>query len=156
MKTGIGQDSHRFDFDNKQKKLILGGVVFNDCPPLLGNSDADVVLHSITNAVSGVTCVNILGAVSDDMCLNRGIKDSAEYLRESLKYLGNLKIVHVSVSIECKLPAISPHISAMRNKIAGLLGLSENCVGITATSGEGLTPFGRGQGIQVISCVTAE
>jgi len=55
MKVGIGQDSHRFDFDNKDKKLVLGGVVFEGHPPLDGNSDADVVLHSITNAVSGVT-----------------------------------------------------------------------------------------------------
>ena len=87
MKVGIGQDSHKFDFDNKDKKLILGGIVFEDCPPLDGNSDADVVLHSLTNAVSGVTCVNILGEISDDMCFKQGIKDSKEYLKEALKYL---------------------------------------------------------------------
>ena len=56
MKVGIGQDSHKFDFKNKSKRLILGGITFEGYPGLLGNSDADVVLHAITNAVSGITC----------------------------------------------------------------------------------------------------
>ena len=85
MKVGIGQDSHRFDFSCTNKKLILGGVVFEGSLPLEGNSDADVILHSITNAISGVTCVNILGKVSDEMCLNQGITDSKEYLEGSFK-----------------------------------------------------------------------
>lgn len=154
MRVGIGQDSHRFDFDDKDKKLILGGVVFEGCPPLLGNSDADVILHSITNAISGVTCVNILGKVSDEMCLNQGMKDSREYLKEALKYLNNSKISHVSISIECLIPKISPKIPELRKSISGLLGISESSVGITATTGEGLTQFGEGKGIQVFSCIT--
>lgn len=156
MKVGIGQDSHRFDFEDKNKKLILAGVVFEDCPPLQGNSDADVVLHSITNAISGVTCVNILGKVSDEMCLGQGITDSKEYLKAALKHLGNQKIVHVSISIECLVPKISPSIPKMRSSISRLLNIPESCVGITATSGEGLTQFGQGQGIQVFSCVTVK
>lgn len=72
MKVAIGQDSHSFDFSkNTDKKLILGGVVFENHVPLLGNSDADVILHSLTNAISGITCVNIIGKVSDDMCKSR-------------------------------------------------------------------------------------
>lgn len=154
MKVGIGQDSHRFDINNKEKKLVLGGVVFDGHPPLEGNSDADVILHSITNAISGVTCVNILGKISDEMCLKHGITDSAAYLREALKYLGDSKIAHVSISIECLTPKITPRIPEIRKSISNLLGIPENCVGITATTGEGLTAFGRGEGIQVISCVT--
>jgi len=154
MKVGIGQDSHRFDFNNKEKKLILGGVVFEDCPPLEGNSDADVILHSITNAISGVTCVNILGEISDDMCLNKGIIDSREYLKKALKYLKESKIVHVSISIECLIPKITPKIPEIRSSISKLLGVPENCIGINATTGEGLTQFGQGKGIQVFSCIT--
>lgn len=156
MKVGIGQDSHRFDFDDKDKKLILGGILFEDCPPLSGNSDADVVLHSITNAISGVTCVNILGKISDDLCLNKGIKDSTIYLKEALKYLKGRKIVHVSISIECLAPKITPKIPEMRSSISKLLDIPEDSVGITATTGEGLTQFGQGKGIQVFSCVTIE
>ncbi|MEZ5671534.1 MAG: 2-C-methyl-D-erythritol 2,4-cyclodiphosphate synthase [Thiotrichaceae bacterium] len=78
VKTGIGQDSHRFveTVDNVSRKLILGGVVFENDPPLQGNSDADVVLHALTNAISGITGVNILGAVSDKLCLEQAITDS--------------------------------------------------------------------------------
>ncbi|NJD01743.1 MAG: 2-C-methyl-D-erythritol 2,4-cyclodiphosphate synthase [Ruminiclostridium sp.] len=154
MKVGIGQDSHRFDFDDKEKKLILGGVHFKDHPPLKGNSDADVILHSITNAISGITCVNILGEISDDMCLNRGITDSKAYLAEALKHLRDSKIVHVSISIECLTPKITPRILEIRKSLSELLVIPETCIGMTATTGEGLTQFGQGLGIQVFSCVT--
>lgn len=154
MKVAIGQDSHRFDFENKEKKCILGGILFEETPGLLGNSDADVVLHSLTNAVSGITCKNILGKISDDMCLS-GIKNSEEYLKEALKYLEN-KIVHVSISIECKVPKITPKIEEMRKNIARILNIEENSVGITATTGEELTEFGKGNGVSVFSCITVE
>lgn len=156
MKVGIGQDSHRFDFNNKDKKFILGGVVFEDCPPLEGNSDADVILHSITNAISGVTCVNILGKVSDEMCFGLGITDSSQYLKEALKHLNGSKIVHVSISIEGLIPKISPKIPEIRESLSKLLEIPANCIGITATTGEGLTQFGQGKGIQVFSCVTVD
>ena len=52
MKVAIGQDSHRFDFENKEKELRLGGVIFEGAPAPAANSDGDVVLHAITNAVS--------------------------------------------------------------------------------------------------------
>ena len=154
MKVAIGQDSHRFDFEDKNKKLVLGGIVFENSTPLSGNSDADVVLHSITNAVSGITCKNILGKIADDMC-KAGITDSEEYLKEALKYL-NEKIVHLSISIECKTPKISPKIEDMRKNIARILNISENSVGITATTGEELTEFGKGNGISVFSIITVE
>ncbi|MEN8905773.1 MAG: 2-C-methyl-D-erythritol 2,4-cyclodiphosphate synthase [Clostridiales bacterium] len=154
MKVGIGQDSHRFDLENTEKRLVLGGVLINNAPALLGNSDGDVVLHSITNAISGVTCVNILGKVADEMCLNDGITDSKYYLFEALNYLESMKITHVSISIECQTPKISNHIDEMRSNISELLSLPRTCVGITATSGEGLTQFGKGYGIQVFSCIT--
>lgn len=156
MKVGIGQDSHRFDFEDKEKKLILGGVVFDDAPPLEGNSDADVILHSITNAISGVTCVNILGPISDDLCLNKGIKDSKVYLKEALKYLKDSRILHLSISIECLIPKITPKIPELRKSLSELLNMPENSIGITATTGEGLTAFGQGKGIQVFSCITVE
>ena len=154
MKVAIGQDSHRIDYENKGKKLMLGGIEFDEEYSLNGNSDADVVLHSITNAVSGITCKNILGKVSDDMCKS-GITDSEEYLKEALKYLDD-RIVHLSISIECLVPKISPRIEEMRKNIARILNISENQIGITATTGEGLTEFGKGNGISVFSCITVE
>lgn len=155
MKVGIGQDSHKIDYNNPNKKLILAGVEFEDKISLIANSDGDVVLHAITNAVSGVTCKNILGEIADEMCNIRGIKNSEEYLKEALKYL-NTPIEHISISIECKIPKISPKIEAMRENIARILGINRNCVGITATSGEELTEFGKGNGINVFACITVK
>lgn len=154
MKVAIGQDSHRIDYENKNKKLMIGGIEFKEEYSLNGNSDADVVLHAITNAVSGITCKNILGKISDDMCKN-GITDSEEYLKEALKYL-NENIVHLSISIECKVPKISPKIDDMRKNIARILNISENSIGITATTGEGLTEFGKGNGIYATAIITTD
>lgn len=155
MRVGLGQDSHRFADRKSPGKLILGGVVFPGEPLLEGNSDADVVLHSITNAISGVTCINILGDTADKMCLDQGIKDSSAFVRKAMESL-NGRIAHLSVAIECKTPVISPFIPKMRARISEILDIPPECVGITATSGEGLTDFGRGLGIQVFSCVTVE
>lgn len=155
MKVGIGQDSHRFKETSEEKKLVLGGVEFEDQLSMDANSDGDVVLHAITNAISGVTCQNILGKISDEMCLKQGILDSEAYVKEALKYL-NGRIVHLSISIECKVPKISPKIEEMRKKIARILQIGENSVGITATSGEGLTECGKGKGISVFACITVE
>ena len=155
MKVAIGQDSHRIDYNNSSKKLILGGIEFEEDYSIIANSDGDVVLHAITNAVSGITCKNILGDITDDMCNEKGIKNSEEYLKVALKYLKE-KIIHVSISIECKLPKINPKVERMRKNIARILNINKNCVGITATSGEGLTEFGKGNGINVLVCITVE
>lgn len=154
VKVAIGQDSHRIDYENKTKKLILGGIEFKEEYSLKGNSDADVVLHAITNAISGITCKNILGKVSDEMCEN-GNTNSEAYLKEALKYLNN-EIVHLSISIECKTPKITPKIEEMREHIANLLCVDKKCIGITATTGEELTEFGKGNGINVFACITVE
>lgn len=154
MKVAIGQDSHRIDYENTSKKLILGGVEFEEKFSLLANSDGDVVLHAITNAVSGITCKNILGKVADDMCKN-GIIDSEEYLKEALKYLDE-KIIHLSITIECKIPKITPKVDAMRENIARILNIKQTSIGITATTGEGLTECGKGNGISVFACITVE
>jgi 2-C-methyl-D-erythritol 2,4-cyclodiphosphate synthase len=133
---------------------MLGGIEFENHPALEGNSDADVVLHALTNAISGVTCVNIIGACSDKLCLQSGITDSSVYLLESIKYLNGLKIIHISISIECLSPKISGKIEKMRTRISELLSLPTNCIGITATTGEGLTQFGQGMGIQCFCIIT--
>lgn len=153
MKAAIGQDSHRFE-EGYGKPLILGGVVFSGEVGLLANSDGDVVLHAITNAVSGITGRNILGRVADEMCQS-GVTDSAEYLREALKSLEG-RIVHLSISMECLRPKISPMIPAMQEKIAELLGVEPAAIGITATTGEGLTDCGKGLGISVLCILTVE
>jgi 2-C-methyl-D-erythritol 2,4-cyclodiphosphate synthase len=154
VRTGLGQDSHRFETAPSGKELRLAGVFFEGEEALEGNSDADVVLHALCNAISGVTGRNVLGAVSDAMS-NAGVNDSREYVKEALKSLGSLRLTHVSISLECARPKITPKIGAMREALAELLSLAVLDIGITATSGEGLTAFGRGEGIQALVIVTA-
>lgn len=153
MRAAIGQDSHRFE-EHPGKPLILGGVVFPGETGLLANSDGDVVLHAVTNAVSGITGQNILGKTADEMC-RAGITDSAEYLKAALGSLEG-RVVHLSISMECLRPMISPMIPQMRAKIAALLGVAPTAIGITATTGEGLTDCGRGLGIAVLCILTVE
>lgn len=157
MKVSIGQDSHRFDLLETEKKCILGGVIFDGAPALSANSDGDVVLHAITNAVSGITCRNILGPIADKMCQS-GITDSREYLKVAMEDLAGLgyRASHISVSIECKKPKIFPRLEEMRRSIGSLLDLAPESVGITATTGEGLTECGSGYGISVLCILTVE
>ena len=154
MRVAIGEDSHRIDYENKDKKLILGGVIFDENYSLFGNSDSDVIYHSLTNAISGITTVNILGKKADEMC-KRGITDSKEYLLEALSYL-KYKITHVSISIECKVPKITPKIEEIRDNISSILNLDRSEIGITATTGEGLTGMGKGEGIFVTTIIVTE
>lgn len=156
FKTAIGQDSHRFEPEGSAKPLMLGGVEIPGYPGLKGNSDADVILHAITNAVSGISGVNILGKTADDLCLNKGITDSRVYLKKALDTLTNYKIVHLSLSVEGKRPNLEPHINDIKKSLAALLSLSPLDIGLTATTGEGLSEFGRGNGIQVFALIMVQ
>ena len=122
--------------------------------PISANSDGDVVYHAITNAISGYTGVNILGGEADKLCLEKGIKDSAVYLKKGLEYLKDASIIHCSITIECLRPKLMPHIPAMKESVGNILGIPASSVGITATTGEGLTGFGKGEGIQVFVILT--
>ncbi|MDQ3001885.1 MAG: 2-C-methyl-D-erythritol 2,4-cyclodiphosphate synthase [Fibrobacterota bacterium] len=156
FKVGIGQDSHRIQEPAAGKALVLGGVALNESYALEGNSDSDVVLHAVTNALSGITGKPILGPVADGMC-KAGISDSAAYLQKALEDLDAMgyRITHVSVTLECGRPKILPLLPAMTARVAELLSLGPEDVGITATSGEGLTDFGKGLGIQAFAIATA-
>lgn len=154
IKTGLGLDSHRFVEGDLDKPFILGGVVFDDAPALSGNSDADVILHAVTDAISGVTGVTVIGAVADAMCRS-GITDSREYLKVALESLGAWQLSHVSIALECLRPKIDPKVPALRESIAGLLGIEVSDVCITATTGERLNDVGSGLGIHATVIVTA-
>jgi len=152
IKTGLGQDSHQFE-KTSGKDLVLAGVKFDYPFGLNGNSNADVVFHSITNSISSITGKNILGDVADQLA-KKGKKDSSKYLQIALEDLGDWKINHIAVALECAKPRISNHVEAMKESIANICKINESDVGITATSGEGLTSFGRGEGIQAITIIT--
>lgn len=156
VRTGIGQDSHRFLPSDSTKPCIIGGLIFNDTPGFHANSDGDVVLHAICNAISSLTGILILGNIADDLCLKDGITDSEVYLIEAMKTLGQQRVTHVAVTIEAKKPKIKNRLIEMRQNIARIMHLDISQVGITATSGEGLTDFGCGDGAQAFAIVTTQ
>ncbi len=155
VRTGIGQDSHRFLSPDSSKPCVIGGIAFEEVPGFNANSDGDVVLHAICNAISSLTGILILGNIADDLCLKDGITDSEVYLIEAMKTLGNQKISHVALTIEGKKPKLKDRLGEMRHNIARIMSLDVSQVGITATSGEGLTDFGCGDGIQAFAIVTS-
>jgi len=153
-RTGIGQDSHRFLNTDSSKPCIISGIVFENVPGLSADSDGDVVFHAICNSITSVTGENILASVAKDLCLNKGITDSKIYLEKANDSLKNQKIVHIAISIEAKRPKLQKKIDQMKQKISQILKLDISQIGITATSGDGLTDFGCGDGIQAFCIIT--
>jgi 2-C-methyl-D-erythritol 2,4-cyclodiphosphate synthase len=156
VRTGLGQDSHRFLPADSSKPCVLAGVIFEDTPGFKANSDGDVVYHAICNAITSLTGVLILGGIADDLCLKDGITDSQVYLEEAVTTLGNQTISHLAVSLEGKRPLFKPHLMEMRVNIAKVLKIDVSQVGITATSGEGLTDVGCGEGVQCFCVLTTQ
>lgn len=153
----IGQDSHRFlegEFDSETNSIMLGGFPVPHTRKFSANSDGDVILHAITNAISGYTTVNVLGGIADKLCLEDGIMDSSVFIKEAMKDMGDAKITHISLTIECLRPKLKKYIPEIRNSISSIVGIKPERIGITATTGEGLTDFGKGEGIQVFACLT--
>ncbi len=152
--TGLGQDSHEFG-TNENKPLIIGGVTIPGYPGFLANSDGDIVFHAITNAISSITTINILGTVADDLCRG-GVVDSEVYLSLALNDLAPWKISHVSISIEGQTPKLAPYIDEIRASVSRVLEITHKDVGITATTGENLSAFGRSQGMQALVIITCQ
>ena len=156
VRTGIGQDSHRFLTTDSTKPCVIAGLVFEEDPGFNANSDGDVVFHALCNAISSLTGILILGGLATDLCLKDGITDSEVYLKLALKTLGKQKISHVAITIEAKKPKFKPRIDEMRANIARVLELELSQVGLTATTGEGLTYFGCGDGVQAFAIITTQ
>jgi 2-C-methyl-D-erythritol 2,4-cyclodiphosphate synthase len=154
VRVGIGQDSHRFLPVDSSKPCVIGGVIFDDEPGLSADSDGDVVFHAICNAISSVTGVPVLGGLAISLCHNDGITDSQVYLEKAMETLQKIKIQHVALTIEGKRPRLQSRSLEIREKTAHVMGLHVSQVGLTATSGDGLTDFGCGDGLQCFCVIT--
>ncbi len=153
-KIGIGQDSHKFSND-KNKKLVLGGFEIKNEIGFEANSDGDVILHALFNALSTAIGEKSLGFYADKMCKD-GIANSKKYLELILSKVKerNYKISNVAMMIEGKNPKIDGHVEKIKASLSKILKIKGQNIGIAATSGEELTEFGKGKGMQCFAVVT--
>ncbi len=152
--VGIGQDSHRFH--SEEKGLTLAGVYYPDQPKLEANSDGDVILHALFNAIAQALGEKSLGHFADPLYHQKQITDSQQYLKIMLTKIEEQKfqINNLGLALECKIPAIDPLTLQLKKSLSKICQIPPEKIGITATSGEGLTPFGRGEGIQCFATVS--
>jgi 2-C-methyl-D-erythritol 2,4-cyclodiphosphate synthase len=146
IRIGNGYDIHRLVSD---RPLILGGVKIPHEVGLLGHSDADVLTHAIMDAMLGALSLGDIGhyfpphdpqwAGADSLML---LAQVDKLIRDRGWQIGNIDSVVVA-----ERPKLKPHIEKMRDKVAGVLHLSPNQVGIKATTNEKLGPVGREEGI---------
>ncbi len=153
FRIGFGQDSHKF---SANKKLVLGGHSLNEAG-LEANSDGDIILHALFNAISSAIGEKSLGYYADKMC-REGITDSKEYIKIILGKMNerNLKINNIGISIEASRPKLEPYTEKVKDSLSKILKIGKENIGITYTSGEGLTPFGQGKGMQCFAVVTVK
>lgn len=154
IRVGIGQDSHPFGAD-KNKRCVLGGVQIDDIIGFKGNSDGDVIIHALCAAIEQSLGRKNFSTYSDDMCKN-GITDSKEYLKVAVSHMkeDGFEINNVGISVECKTPKILPIEDEIKQNLAPILETEIENIGINATTGEGMTAFGRGEGVQVFVIVS--
>lgn len=154
FRVGFGQDSHKFSSD-KNKKLVLGGCTVPNEIGLESNSNGDVILHALFNAISSAIGEKSLGFYADPM-FKKGVTDSKEYLKVILNKLSkkNLKINNASIMIEAKKPRLDAHTDSIKNSLSKILSIEKEKIGVACTSGDELTSFGQGKGMQCFVAVS--
>jgi 2-C-methyl-D-erythritol 2,4-cyclodiphosphate synthase len=154
FRVGFGQDSHRFSSD-PERKLVLAGIHVPGASGLHGNSDADVVLHALCRALEQATGADSFSRYADEMSA-REINDSREYVKVAMTRVeaAGYRVNNVGLTIEARKPRIDHLRQQMKESIASLLDIPTSAVGVNASTGEDLTPFGKGEGIQAFAIVS--
>ncbi len=155
MRIGHGYDVHKLVED---RKLILGGVEIPYEKGLLGHSDADVLLHAISDALLGATAKGDIGKHfpdNDDKYLGA---DSLKLLEEVVKLIENdgYKIVNIDSTVIAQRPKLQNYIDSMRENVAKACKIDINCVNIKATTEEKLGFTGEGLGISAHAVVLVD
>ena len=146
IRVGLGYDVHALV---PGRPLKLGGVQIESTHGLLGHSDADVLLHAITDAILGAAGLGDIGRLFPDSDARHKGADSLELLRvaaEKVRAAG-WTVANVDAVVIAQRPKIAPHVAAMRARIASALGVDETAIGIKGKTTEHLGFTGRGEGI---------
>jgi 2-C-methyl-D-erythritol 2,4-cyclodiphosphate synthase len=151
MRVGIGHDTHRL---GPGGPLILGGIAIPHDRHAIGHSDADVLLHAITDALLGASALGDIGELFPDTDpANKG-RHSADMLREAAARTraAGYTVVNLDCIVFAQRPKLSPHKEPIRRRIAEILALNLEQVGVKAKTGEGVGEVGREE-IIMAQCV---
>jgi 2-C-methyl-D-erythritol 2,4-cyclodiphosphate synthase len=155
LRIGLGHDTHRLAPGGP---LRLGGVELAHDHHLVGHSDADALLHAITDALLGALSLGDIGELFPDTDLaNRG-RDSGDMLQAAYRQVQSLgwQIVNLDCIVFAQRPKLSPHKQTIREAVARLLNISPDQVGIKAKTGELVGPVGRGEALMTECVVLLE
>ena len=146
FRVGQGYDVHRLV---EGRPLIIGGVTIPYERGLLGHSDADVLLHAITDALLGAAGLGDIGMHFPDTDARYAGADSRVLLRAAFDLISaaGYSIVNLDTTIIAQAPKMAPHAAAIKANIAADLGLAPGAINIKAKTTEGLGFTGRGEGI---------
>ncbi len=146
MRIGHGYDVHKLV---EGRKLILGGVDIPYEKGLLGHSDADVLLHAISDSLLGAAAMGDIGKLFPDNDPQYKGADSLLLLREVYNRVQKkgYRLINLDATVLAQRPKLRPYIDTMRENIASALGVDTDCVSVKATTEEGLGFTGEGKGI---------
>jgi 2-C-methyl-D-erythritol 2,4-cyclodiphosphate synthase len=149
LRVGHGFDVHRFSTD-PERVLVLGGVVFDGEPGLVGHSDADAVAHACADAVVGAAGLGDIGEHFPDTDPAWAGADSMALLAEVVKMLADAgwRVVNVDCSVVCERPRIAPQRAAMVERLSAVVGAP---VGVKGNRAEKLGAIGRSEGVVVMA-----
>src|SRR4051812_37204507 len=154
FRVGSGHDTHRLA---EGRPLILGGVRVEHPRGLIGHSDADVVLHALTDALLGAAGLGDIGDAFPDTDPGYHNADSSLFLRDTLARLEKLsyRVVNVDVILFAQEPKLGPVKQAIRTNLARLLSLPAADVNVKAKTGERVGHIGRAEAIacQVVALI---
>jgi 2-C-methyl-D-erythritol 2,4-cyclodiphosphate synthase len=155
FRVGSGHDTHRLV---EGRPLILGGVIIPHTKGLAGHSDADAVLHAVTDALLGAAGMGDIGDAYPDTDPKWLNADSRLFLTETLKRLNQKgwRPVNLDVTIFAQEPKLGPVKAAIRDSLAHLLGLPTDCINVKAKTGEKVGHIGRGEAIGCHAVVLIE
>ncbi|MCH2240756.1 MAG: 2-C-methyl-D-erythritol 2,4-cyclodiphosphate synthase [Aquabacterium sp.] len=147
LRIGEGWDTHALITG---RPLVLGGVTIPHTHGLLGHSDADALLHALTDALLGAAGLGDIGRHFPDTDAAFKGADSVVLLQEAARRVREQgwSIVNVDSTIVAQAPKLAPHIPAMRVRIAQALGLEEAAVNVKAKTAEKMGPVGEGRAIE--------
>jgi len=147
MRIGEGWDTHALV---QGRPLILGGVTIPHSHGLLGHSDADALLHAITDALLGAAGLGDIGRHFPDTDPAFKGADSVLLLKTAAQRVADAgwSIVNIDSTIVAQAPKMAPHVGAMRECIAAALGLAADCVNVKAKTAEKMGPVGEGRAIE--------